>query len=42
MKEALVEEEGLNSQGGSVWIGGDGSPHAVAIPFGGALRGSEA
>ncbi len=41
MKEVLVEEEGLNRQGGSVWIERGGGCSAVATPLGDITRGSE-
>ena len=33
MKELLIEEEELNRQGGSVWIGRGGGSSAVPFPF---------
>ena len=31
MKEVMIEEEELNKQGGSVWIGRGGSSSIIAI-----------
>ena len=42
MKELLIEGEGLNKQGGSVWIGRGGGSSAVAIPLGDVPRGNKA
>ena len=38
----LVEGEGVNEQGGSVWTGRGGGPLAVATPLGDVPGGSEA
>ena len=34
MQELLIEGEGLNKQGRSVWTGRDGGSSVVAIPLG--------
>ena len=42
MIEVLLEGEGCNKQGGSVWIGRGGGFSAVATPLGDVPGGSEA
>ena len=42
MKVLLIEGEGFNKQGGSVWRGRGGGSPAVAIPSGDISRGNEA
>ena len=38
----LIEKEGLNKQGESVWIGRGGGSTAIAIPLGDISGGNEA
>ena len=42
MKELLIECDGLNQQGGSVWLGGGGGSSALAIPLEGRQGGNKA
>ena len=42
MKELLIEEGGSNKQGGSVWIGRDGSSSVVVIPLADIFGGNKA
>ena len=39
MNEGLIEAEGLNKQGGSVWRGRGGHTMAIAIPLGDGCGG---
>ena len=41
VREALLEGEGWNKQGGSVWIGKSGGFSAAATPLGDVPGGSE-
>ncbi len=42
MKEVPLQEEGLNKQGGSVWIGRAGGFSVIATPLRDVPAGSEA